>query len=282
MSAKTVKKVVKSKAKGATAKAKPLKPTPIKKIKYKPSEFDNAKIGEIYYYSSLNSNIKSELKVIDGVRFCIIREKKTNCRIALGQCTKSKVLLKECASAPGDIEKRLSELIKEKHNPKYEYSSFYEWGDFISYEHYCRLINYVGCGSSSIKALDKQGAIEDFVATLKKMPTWDKTKFYRGMRFYDKTKHSDFIKGKKVGSLFKIDCITSVSASRKIAERFACMHGGNSYYKILMEIDCKNVKHVASNDYEQEGLLLKGTKFVIKDIKHNVKKKLVNLKLIEK
>lgn len=282
MSAKTVKKVVKSKAKGAIAKAKPLKPTPVKKIKYKPSEFDNAKIGEIYYYSSLNSNIKSEFKVIDGVKFCIIRDKKTNCRIAFGQCTRNKVLLKECASNPGDIEKRLSELIKEKHDPKYKYSSFYEWGDFISYEHYCRLVNYVGCNYDSIKALDKQGAIEDFVDALKKMPTWDKTKFYRGMKFYDKTKHDNFIKGKKVGSLFKIDCITSVSASKQIAEKFACMHDDNSYYKVLMEIDCKNVKHVASNSYEQEGLLLKGTKFAIKEIKHNVKKKLVNLKLIEK
>lgn len=282
MSTKTVKKVVKSKAKGAIAKAKPLKPTPVKKIKYKPSGFDNIKIGEDYYYSSLNDKIKSEMKVIDGVRFCIIHEKKTNCRLAFGQCSKCKVLLKECASSPGDIEKRLSELIKEKRNPEYEYSSFYEWGDFISSEHYCRLSNYVGSGSSSIKALDKEGAIEDFVVALKKMPTWDKTKFYRGMRFYDKIKHSNFIKNKKIGSLFKIDCITSVSASKQIAEKFACMNSGGSYYKVLMEIDCSNVKHVASNTYEQEGLLLKGTKFVIKDIKHNVKKKLVNLKLIEK
>lgn len=282
MSTKTVKKVVKSKAKGAIAKAKPLKPTPVKKIKYKPSEFDNIKIGEDYYYSSLNSNIKSELKVIDGVRFCIIREKKTNCCLVFGQCSKTKVLLKECTSSPGDIEKRLSELIKEKRNPEYEYASFYEWGDFITHEHYCRLSNYVGSGSSTIKALDKQGQIEDFVVALKKMPTWNRTKFYRGMRFYDKTKHSNFIKNKKVGSLFKIDCITSVSASKQIAERFACMSSGNNYYKVFMEIDCKNVKHVASNTYEQEGLLLKGTKFVIKDIKHNTKKKLFNLKLVEK
>lgn len=224
-----------------------------------PSKFDKVKIGspsyEVDLYDQSHEHIEEKIK---EVGFKIIKDVATNAAIAVTQYTE-KVISKECADDPLCIYKKLEKIVTDK--TKKSFKTFAEWADFIPAKTLESLRDYVD-DCTSIKERDKRNRAKNFVQHISKIPK-SKGNFYRGLAFYEYSGFKKFMSKMKVGSTYTIECISSVSKNKAVAEGFA--DGGDG---VLLHIKAKSVRYINDiNDFdEEEGLLLKGTKLKVDKI----------------
>lgn len=164
-----------------------------------------------------------------------------------------------------NAKKQCAETIKK--NRKMKPKSFAHWADYsCRAENWSLLQRYVGCGSTSIKAQDKENKLKEFNKDLIKLPLAKGKVYYRGLSVYKadsykKTKEYAF--NKKKGSILPVMSLTSISRCPRQALGFMGSNG------ILLKIETKQAR-MSYNVSEKEAFLLRGSKLLIKDIRKGV------------